>query len=120
MKDSLLERIYDADLRSQQCSTAHKAEKRLRMIPWLSTEQALPQNDFGVLAKNRRKYLVRIMPGKRMAIAHFGYECLDWWIDTSGKLLTPYFGHTVVGWCPLPVDLGEDTCEESLPPNQTI
>ena len=116
LRKDLDARIHDASLRSQQNLEQAKAEKKIRALPWLSTEQALPQNDFGVPAKTRKKYLVRIMPCKRMAIAHFGYERHDWWIDTSGKLLTPYFGHTVVGWCPLPDDLGEDTCEEtSLP-----
>lgn len=111
LRKNLDARIHDANLRSQQSLEQAKAAKKIRELPWISTEQALPQNDFRAQAEHRRQFLVRLMPRKHIAIAQFGYEGHDWWVTPNGRLLTPYYGYTVVGWCPLPTKLGEDTCE---------
>ena len=103
--------IHNANLRSQQSLAEHKAAKQFQEIPWIRTDQALPQNDFGLKPQHRRQFLVRLMPSKRLIVAQFGYKEHDWWVTPSGRLLTPYYGYTVVGWCPLPTKLGEDTCE---------
>ena len=108
----LSETIQNAELRAQQSAAAHEAKKKVKSLPWLSAEQALPQNDFATQAKERRLFLVRLMPGKRIAVAHFGYQHHDWWISPTGRLFAPHFGHTVVGWCPLPSNFGKSVCDD--------
>ena len=45
MYKNLCEIIQNAEHRSQQSLEEHKAAAKMRQIPWLSVDQALPQND---------------------------------------------------------------------------
>lgn len=104
--------IRGAAERARQSEEEHEAAKKVRRLPWIRVEQAQPQNDGGLPLRQRRQFLVRLMPGKRLTVAHFGYRSHDWWVTPDGKLLAPEFGSTVVGWCPLPASLGADTCDD--------
>lgn len=103
---SLSEIIQDADRRSQQSLAESKAAAKVRMLPWISVEQALPQNDSTKKKSERRQYLVKLLPSGEMAVATFGHENHDLWIDMFGHLLIPEYGYKVTGWCPLPSSLG--------------
>lgn len=109
---SLDDTIRGAEKRAQQSQEEHEAAKKIRRIPWIQVGLALPQHDSGMPVRQRRQFLVRLMPGKRLAVACFGYEGHDWWVTPDGRLLTADFGSSVVGWCPLPATLGADTCDD--------
>lgn len=116
MQNHLSEIIAHAEEKSQKSLAEHKAKKHLRKLPWISTELALPQNDHYLPLTARGLYLVKMLPNRRLTVANFGYDGHDWWVDTNGKLLTSYYGVNVVGWCPLPTSLGDDTCDsETIP-----
>lgn len=110
--DHLDDIIRSAAERAQQSQAEHEAAKKVKRLPWIRAEQALPQNDDNLPLRQRRQFLVRLMPGKRLAVACFGYEGHDWWVTPDGRLLTADFGSSVVGWCPLPATLGTETCDD--------
>jgi len=113
--------IYAAEERHQQSRAESEAKQRLRQLTWLSVQEALPLNDSATPPEQRRQYLVRLQPdercpARRFEVAHFGHGQEDCWVTPDGRLLLPCYGTTVVGWCPLPTDLGADTCEPPAPP----
>jgi len=115
MQDRLSKIIRDADRRSRQSLAESKAAAKVRTLPWISVEQALPQNDSGKMASDRRQYLVKLFPSEKMTVATFGQENRDLWVDTFGHLLIPEYGCKVTGWCPLPSSLGDNTVVEEKP-----
>jgi len=117
---SLSEIIQDADRRSQQSLAESKAAAKVRTLPWISVEQALPQNDSEKKESERRQYLVKLSPSGKMAVATFGHKAGDFWIDTFGHLLTPEYGCNVTGWCPLPSSLGDNTMDKDKPPSPSM
>ena len=120
MNSRLSEIIQDADRRSQQSLAESKAAAKVRTLPWISTEQALPQNDSGKKENERRQYLVKLSPSGKLTVATFGHKAGDFWIDTFGRLLTPEYGYKVTGWCPLPSSLGDNTMDKDNPPSPSM
>lgn len=109
MQQELSKIISAAQKRSQQSLEESKAAAKMRKIPWLSVDQALPQNDSAKPAKQRKYYLVKLSTSGLMTVAVFGFQGLNWWVDTTGRLLCEEFGLRVAGWCPLPSQFGTDT-----------
>ena len=108
MYKNLCEIIQNAEHRSQQSLEEHKAAAKMRQIPWLSVDQALPQNDSMKPAKERKYYLVKLSPSGLMTVATFGFKNHNWWVDTAGRLLAENLGLRVIGWCPLPSEMGKN------------
>lgn len=99
MTSDLSNLIHDAARRSAQSHIESTAAAKIRKLPWIHISDALPKNDFDLPMRNRRQYLVRTQPMNRLHVATFGFEGRDYWIDTSGLLLTPRLwvqGHTMV------------------------
>lgn len=120
MNDRLSDIIQAADRHSQQSLAESKAAAKVRALPWISIEQALPQNDSGKKESERRQYLVKLSRSGKMAVASFGHKTGDFWIDTFGHLLTPEYGCSVSGWCPLPTSLGDHTMDKDTSPSPSI
>ena len=100
MRDSLSAKLWSAQKRSTQSAIEEAAKAKMRMLPVISVEDALPLNDFGV--QHRRYYLVQTYPGGQLFVATFGYEGQNWWVGTHGCILSEEYGYEVTHWCPLP------------------
>ena len=102
MSSDLFSMIDAASKRSAQSLIESKATARIKKLPWIRADEVLPKNDFSLPFKDRKNFLVKTQPHDRLYVATFGHEGRDYWIDTSGLLLTPAYGRKVVQWCPLP------------------
>ena len=108
--------MRDAEQRSLQSAEESKTAAKMNTIPWIRVEQALPQNDYLKPLPQRRQHLVKLFPVGNMTVATFGYAGHDLWVDSFGRLLTLDYGQRVVGWCPLPSGMGDNTMPETGSP----